>query len=569
MIRSLTLALVILFATAATAFAAEQINRYDVKIVVEQDGDILVTETIDVTSEGNRIRRGIFRDLPRLYEQNGVNLPFRYDIKRIHRDGKKEPYEVSRDGNAVRWRIGDPDVFLRDGRHVYEIEYSVKNQIRYFQTHDELYWNAIGQYWAFPIARARVDVTVPGDADATGAHAYTGGYGEQGGDYRYARENGAHVFEATRAFSAREGMTISLSLEKGVIDPPSAADKRANWWALNGSLVMLMLGAIGVSGFHYTAWRRIGVDPPKGPVFPRYEPPTGYSPAGVHHVYHRHLKGHDALIASLVNLGINKWIRIDPVDKKKTTLTRFDDDETGKTVFPAERLLLSKLLSRGGSRTIGGKTDMTFTKAYRKFQSNVSRRFGSEYFKWNFGFIALAAALSVAVIALSAVMAVQWTSWHFAGVGALILVNLLFAYLLPAATEKGQDVRTEIEGFKLYLETAEKLHINAAEIGAGAPPVLTVERYERFLPYAIALGVEKPWTKHFEKTLPREAEAYDPYWSSGRSHGYRSLHGMNSALVSSMSSGVSSAMPQSSSSSGSGGGGFSGGGGGGGGGGGW
>ncbi len=569
MIRIVTLSLLIAIGAPSAALAAEQIDSYDVKITVEQDGDILVTETIDVTSEGNRIRRGIFRDLPRLYEENGVTLPFRYDVKRIRRDGEKEPYEISRVGNAARWRIGDPDVFLDNGRHVYEIEYSVKNQIRYFQTHDELYWNAIGQYWAFPIARARVAVTLPDSANATGADAYTGGFGEQGRDYRYAYENGAHIFEATRGFSAREGMTISLSLEKGAIDPPSAADKRANWWALNGSLFILTLGAVGVSVFHYLAWRRVGIDPPKGPVFPRYEPPKGHSPAGVHYVYHRQLKGHDALIASLINLGINKWIRIDPISKKKTTLTRFDDDETGKTVFPAERLLLKKLLSRGGSRTIGGKTDMTFTKAYQKFRSNLSRRFGAEYFKWNFGFIALAAGASIAVVALSAVMALQWTPWHFAGVGALTLVNLLFAYLLPAATEKGQKIRTEIEGFKLYLETAEKLQINMAEVGAGAPPVLTVERYERFLPYAIALGVEKPWTKHFEKTLPREAEAYDPYWSTGRSHGYRSLYGMNKALVASMSSGVSSAMPQSSSSSGSGGGGFSGGGGGGGGGGGW
>ena len=568
MIRFLTLLFAIAVGAASTALAADQINRYDVAIAVQQDGDILVTETIDVISEGNRIRRGIFRDLPRYYRQGGVNLPFRYDIERIYRDGKKEPYTVERDGNAVRWRIGDANVFLDNGRHVYEIEYRVKNQIRHFDNRDELYWNAIGQYWAFPIVNARVEVTLPNGATSLNGEAYTGGFEDAGRNYRFSVVNGLHVFEPTRPLGAREGMTISLSIDKGVIDPPSAADRRADWWTLNGSLIVMMLGALGVAGFHYSAWRRVGVDPPKGPVFPRYEPPKGYSPAGVHYIYHRHLKGHDALIASLVNLAINKWIKIDPVGKKKTTLTRLED-ESQRPAFPAEKLLLSKILSRGGSRTIGGKTDMTFTKAYTKFQSNVSRRFGKDYFQWNVGYIILAVMMSIAAVILSAILAVQWTPWHFTGLGALIVVNLLFAYLLPAPTEKGQSIRTEIEGFKLYLEKAEKLHLNAAEVGAGAPPVLTVERYERFLPYAIALGVEKPWTKHFEHTLPAEAQAYDPYWSSGRSHGYNSLHGMNSALVSTMSSGVSSAMPQSSSSSGSGGGGFSGGGGGGGGGGGW
>ncbi len=553
----------------SAASAAEQINSYDVNIVVEKDGDILVTETIDVTSEGNQIRRGIFRDLPRFFEEDGVRFPNRYDIKRIRRDGRKEKYDVSQINNAVRWRIGDPDVYLDDGRHVYEIAYSVKNQIRYFDNWDELYWNAIGQYWAFPIERARIEITFPDGANPFDINAYTGGYGETGRNTRYRLNGDVHVFETTRPLRNREGVTVSISVDKGVIDPPSSGDKFAKWWSVNGSLVVLILAAIGVSGFHYNAWRKVGVDPPKGPVFPQYEPPANYSPAGVHYIYNRQLKGHDALIASLVNLGVNKWIKIDPVDKKKTTLTRIDEDGAALSVFPAERLFLKKLLSRGSSRTIGGKTDTTFTKAYRSFQSNVSRRFGSEYFKWNFGYIALAVGMSIGAVVLAGVIAATWTQWHFAGVAALVIVNVIFAYLLPAPTEKGQATRTAIEGFKLYLEKAEKLHLNSAEVGAGPPPVLTVERYERFLPYAIALGVEKPWTKHFEKTLPREASAYDPYWSSGRMHGHRSLHSMNSALVSSMSSGVSAALPQSSSSSGSGGGGFSGGGGGGGGGGGW
>jgi uncharacterized membrane protein len=146
---------------------------------------------------------------------------------------------------------------------------------------------------------------------------------------------------------------------------------------------------------------------------------------------------------------------------------------------------------------------------------------------------------------------------------------LAAARFLPAPSQKGQDIRTEIEGFRLYLKTAEQLQLNAVKVGSEAPPPMTVERYERFVPYAIALGVEKPWTEHFEKLMPREAADYQPHWASGNYGASRSLSGLNSALVSSMASGVSSSMPQSSSSSGSSGGGSSGGGGGGGGGGGW
>jgi uncharacterized membrane protein YgcG len=150
---------------------------------------------------------------------------------------------------------------------------------------------------------------------------------------------------------------------------------------------------------------------------------------------------------------------------------------------------------------------------------------------------------------------------------ALAALNVVFMYFMPAPTQRGQEVRTEIEGFRLYMETAEKLQLNAVEVGSEAPPPMTTERYEKFLPYAVALGVEKPWTQHFERLIPEEARAYNPTWTNlGPS---RSLSGLSSSLVANMSSGVTSAMPQSSSSSGSGGGGSSGGGGGGGGGGGW
>ncbi|MEM8773204.1 MAG: DUF2207 domain-containing protein [Pseudomonadota bacterium] len=560
----------LIVACLSTAAAAEEkINTYDVDIIVKTDGDILVTERIDVTVEGRQIRRGIFRDLPRFYEKSGTKLPFRYRMREIKRDGEDEPYEKTTIDNAVRWRIGDADVLLDHGRHVYEITYLAENQIRFFDNRDELYWNAIGQYWAFPIDSATVNIVMPDGARAFAPVAYTGAFGEQGGAYSHEQNGSTHSFQTTSRLEAENGMSVSISMQKGLIDPPSASDLRKEWWAANGALLILIAGAIGITGFHFSAWRRVGVDPQKGPVFPRYEPPEGYSPAGVHYIYYRSLNGHKALIASILNLAINNWITISDVNKKSTTLSRPENTDDAGEAFPAEKEFLSNLLSQNSKKTIGGKPDTTFTKAYQRFQKTVGKRFGSDYFKWNFGYIAIAIALSVGAIGLAAATAISWSVYMTLGVGVLIIVNVLFAYLLPAPTIKGQEIRTAIEGFRLYLKTAEKLQLNAADTPSGAPPAMSRERYERFLPYAVALDVEKPWTKHFEKLVPEEAASYAPHWSRVSGRHYNSLHGLNSALVSSLSSGVSSALPQSSGSSGSGGGGFSGGGGGGGGGGGW
>ena len=552
------------------AGAEEKINRFDVGIEVRQNGDILVTETINVAVEGRDIRRGIFRDLPRYYADDlkpGDKLPYQYDVRRVRRDGRKEPYTIEHDGNAYRIRIGDADVLLDYGAHTYVIEYEVKNQIRYFDDHDELYWNVTGNYWLFPIEEALARITLPDGARVTEAIAYTGKSGQAGRDYAYRQDGDALVFETTRPMDRFEGLTISVSMPKGTIAPPSLGDKGTLWWLRNGALAVLVASFCGVFWFLMSGFRKVGQDPPKGSVFPRYEPPEGYSPAAVHHIYYRGMRGHNALISTLINMGVKSLVDIDASSKKETTLTRRQGDAS--KISPDEAILDAGLFGRRTERTLGSKYDASFTAAYQKFRRSLSRKYGSAYFRWNVGYTLAAAVMTIAAIVFAITQAINWSGWHTLVVLAFAGLNGLFMYLMPAPTPKGQKVRTEIEGFRLYLETAEKLQMNAVEVGSDAPPPMSLERYERFLPFAVALNVEKPWTKYFEHQLPAEAENYAPAWGQFGSRSFRDVGGMNDAIMSSMNTGVSSSLPQSSSSSGSGGGGSSGGGGGGGGGGGW
>ncbi|MEZ5985050.1 MAG: DUF2207 domain-containing protein [Hyphomonas sp.] len=553
-----------------TAGAEEKINRFDVGIEVQQDGDIIVTETINVTVEGQDIRRGIFRDLPRYYEDDlkpGDKLPYQYDVLSIRRDGQREPYTVEHDGNAYRIMIGDADVLLTYGDHTYVIKYEVKNQIRYFESHDELYWNVTGNYWLFPIEEASARVMLPEGARVIEAIAYTGKSGTAGRDYSYRQDADALVFETTRPMGRREGMTISVSMPQGTIAPPSMGDKGMLWWFRYGALAILVASFCGVAGFLMSSFRKVGQDPPKEPVFPRYEPPKDYSPAAVHYIFYRGMRGHNALISTLIGMGVKGLVDIDASSKKETILTRKQGDSSAIT--PDEAILDAGLFGGQSERTLGGKYDAGFTSAYMKFRSSLARKYGSAYFRWNIGYTLAAAVMTVGAIAFAITQAPNWSGLHTLVVLAFAGLNGLFMYLMPAPTPKGQKIRTEIEGFRLYLETAEKLQMNAVKVGSDALPPMSLERYERFLPYAVALDVEKPWTKYFEDQLPTEAENYAPAWGQFGSRSFRNVGGMNDAIMSSMNTGVSSSLPQSSSSSGSGGGGSSGGGGGGGGGGGW
>ncbi len=156
-------------------------------------------------------------------------------------------------------------------------------------------------------------------------------------------------------------------------------------------------------------------------------------------------------------------------------------------------------------------------------------------------------------------------------VGGFALLNGLFYYLLRAPTAAGRRVMDQIEGLELYLRTAESARLNLA----GAPEI-TTERFERLLPYAIALQVEKPWSEAFEAAFARAhpgddlRDAYRPAWRSNPHWSGSSFGSSMSGAVAAAQDAFGSATPApSSSSSGFGGGGGSGGGGGGGGGGGW
>ncbi|MFN3313104.1 MAG: DUF2207 domain-containing protein [Hyphomonas sp.] len=567
-LRSLLLALITaLFVLAAGA--EERIDRFDVRIDVQTDGDILVTEQIAITAEGREIRRGIFRDLPRYFERRGARIAYRYDVLGVTRNGRAEPYASETDGGAVRIRIGDGAVLLEPGPHTYEIRYRVRNQVRYFSGYDEVYWNATGTYWSFPILAARVSLAFPPGARVAATSGYTGALGSDGADYTYTETDGRHVFETTRRLEAREGLTVAVGIAKGLIDPPSALDEGWMWWQHNGSLVILLVSLAALSWYYVRSFDSVGRDPPKGPVFALYEPPKGYSPAAVHHIYYRGLRGNGALIASLMNLAVKGQVRIDTSEKNVTVLEQTRGGEAPAGISAEEKALSRKLFTAAGRKVLDGKYDAGFTAAYTSLRASLSRKYGRDYFRWNAAYTVAGLLLTTGGLVFAILQATLWTTWHTFAVLALAALNILFLYLMPAPTPKGQKVRTGIEGFRLYMETAEKLQLNAVEVGSEKLPPMSKERYEAFLPYAVALGVEKPWTRHFERLLPAEAESYNPGWAGFSGGGGRSLAGLNTSLISSLNSGVSGALPQSSSSSGSGGGGSSGGGGGGGGGGGW
>ncbi len=150
------------------------------------------------------------------------------------------------------------------------------------------------------------------------------------------------------------------------------------------------------------------------------------------------------------------------------------------------------------------------------------------------------------------------------------LMNVLFFRLMKNYTPDGRKLLDQIEGFRMYMSTAEKERIKA--LARVDMPEDTPQHFESLLPYAIALGVEKEWAARFDDVLKKVQ--YNPGWYTGT---YPLYHMNTAAFMTGLSGGLGTAVASSSMAPGSssgfgggfGGGGSSGGGGGGGGGGGW
>ncbi len=536
---------------------------------------------------------------------------------------------------GVRVRIGDPDVMLEHGVHRYAIRYETSRWVSFGEAEDQLYWNVTGNGWAFPIlqASARLSLPTAPDPSSVRLEAWTGPEGSTTSQAETGwSEAGEASFATTAPLGEREGLTVRLTFPKGVVAPPSAEVQKAwfrmDWggWIDVGTLVGLVLS------LYLLMWSRVGRDPDPGPVVVRYEPPDGFSPAALGYLARRGWS--DALLAAaIVSAAVKGALHIER-EGRKWTLVRQDGADTvlapeertlSHDLLVGQRRLqldpkyharlrgavrtlrrtLSRRLEReyfvlnrrwfvaGAAVSVVGLGVLAWrdrygippetwfmcfwlsfwtvgvgtlvTRVYRAWRSALG---GGGIGAWAEGiFLGLFSLPFVGAELFVGSLVVLRAPHHLVGAAVVLgALNILFYHLLERPTLRGRGVLNELDGFRTFLTATD-----ADRLDRMTPPDRTPEVFERFLPYAIALGVENRWAHRFQGVLVPQpaggsaAAAAMPWYAGGPASDFSS---MASSLGGAFSSSLSSAS-SAPSSSGGGGGGSSGGGGGGGGGGGW
>ncbi|MGE0232450.1 MAG: DUF2207 domain-containing protein [Flavobacteriaceae bacterium] len=204
---------------AAPALAREEILAFDIDVTVRKDGDLLVEENITVRAEGNQIRRGIYREIPfGVLDERGLWTTNGFHLLSVQQGGKDSPHHTVSQGRLLRIYIGDADTYLSPGVYAYTIVYRMSGELRFFDGFDEVYWNATGNGWSFPILSTSARVHLPEGAVAQQVAAYTGAQGEKGSDYYVSGEGTRTVsFRTTRVLAPGEGLTVAVGFTKGVV----------------------------------------------------------------------------------------------------------------------------------------------------------------------------------------------------------------------------------------------------------------------------------------------------------------------------------------------------------------
>ncbi|MEM9402515.1 MAG: DUF2207 domain-containing protein [Pseudomonadota bacterium] len=556
----------LLFLLPLSVLADERILSFHSDIVIQPDASIDVIETITVRSEGQQIRRGIYRRLPTEYfDKFGNRHEVSIEPLSVLRNDRPEDWHVRQPRGSVTVYFGASDRLLDDGVHEYRFRYRAYRMLGFFEDYDELYWNVSGFDWRFPIDAASASVRFGFDVDATAvtAEAYTGAFGDTGRDYTRETAAGPELTFRANALSATNGLTIVVGWPKGSVAEPGDV-QRAGWFLTDNRNVLIALsGWFLLLGYYLVVWSRHGEDPEEGVIMTRYEPPHGYSPASLRYIRQMYYDG-KVMTAAIVNLAVKGYLSIHQ-DGKKRSLHRESPGNQPPPLAAGEQELYDALFEQADAIELDNKNHKVIGKARSAHRKSLIADYKDKYFSNNTVLHWPAVIISIAFTVIPFTVNQEPTPLLFVVIIAMFLVILVFAFIMRRPTIRGRKLLDELLGFRDYLDIAEKDEMNLRN-----PPQKTPQLFERYLPYALALGVDQTWGERFASTLAGIGETggrgYHPVW-------YHGDWNSSTNMASDLSSGFNTALTQSAmppgSSSGGGGGGFSGGGGGGGGGGGW
>jgi uncharacterized membrane protein YgcG len=497
--------LLLLAALVAAAPAAAQrsysIKSFDATILVGEDGMIDVTEMITVEFRGSY--NGIYRTIPVKYRSpEGFGWTLQVELVSVtDTDGRALRVESSREGPYRKVRIWVPGA--EDATRTVVLHYRAGNGLRFFDDHDELYWNITGDEWEVPIEAVTARIMLPQRATGVRATAFNGAYGSSRQEAEVAIEGAALTVTMPEALGFREGVTAVVGWDKGVVREPTRTERVSGFLATNWPLAL----PVPVFLLMFGLWRRVGRDPRELPVAVQYEPPADLTPAEAGTLIDHAVHMRD-ITATIVDLAVAGHLTIEEredtalfglIRNQEYVFHRQPAPPGARPLHRHEHLVLNGVFEAGATDVELSDLKNDFYQHLDDIRSGIfDRLIRSGLLRsrpdkvrqyWTMGGVALGVGVAAFGTANAARLDLEPLP-VFIGAALCALILVLFGQIMPARTVAGARGVEKVRGFEEFLTRVEGDRFARIE--------KTPELFERYLPYAMAFGVEGKWARGFE-----------------------------------------------------------------------
>ncbi len=495
--RAACIFLVILLLALPCFARSWRISDFRSTIGIADRGAAVINERITMVFVGQY--NGIWRTIPVEYPgPRGTNYSLFLKIESVTDENEHSlKYEVSREGAYKKIKIYVPGAI--DTSKTVLITYSSPNAIRYFDDHDELYWNVTGNDWPVPIDHASALVSLPESAAGSlRAQAFTGAYGSTSREASSDVQGSRVEFETTNPLPMRGGLTVDVFIPKGILRQPSALT-RLLWFIRSNPAVFLPFWTFAVM---FTLWYYKGRDPDPGrSVAPQYEPPKDMTPAEAGTLIDDSLDPRD-ITSTVIDLAVRGYIKIEQVETpgilfhgKDYVLHLLKPNTQWSDLAPFERVMLENIFW-GGENTRLSSLRNRFYTAIPVIQQDIFASLKRKGMYWldpqsAAGYSVLGAILSATPFVIgqaTRVFSLFDSPVVLIAMGILAaIIVFLFARQMTCKSLLGAQTRIAILGFQEFMNRVDRDRIQRL------PP----DTFEKFLPYAMALGVENHWAQAF------------------------------------------------------------------------
>lgn len=559
--QSVLFLLLLFFCTSLTGKSKPKFEFYKVDLNLDSLATLHVKETLVIVSNGQDIKHGIYRH----YKNERIDAfdkvqTLTYSLISVKQNGEPAKFHVRQTKDLFMLYVGDRSIILPPGRYEYELEYTIKGVIDYFENKNELNWEIVGLQDNLEGSEFQTLLQLPDETYITSIDCSTKNEDNITEDCSYVMD--PHILFTTKTGQNIPNFKMHISFNKGSIwEPPALV-----WYKKHKLVFCFLMIMFGVLLNYITTKFKTGKIVQEQKVVPIYELPEHVSPAtsGILDIKKVH---HKFIISSIIQLAVKGYIKImvNSTDNNKYkgsgSFTLLKTDKKVGKLAHEEKVILNTIFKEQNELIIDGSYHPSVAETLRLYRYELNNDFpnieekGFERFSFYlpivtstiiivtiinalhldfpnyvndimlglsififpflgyllpilpFFFRAIKyGAIITCILFFIAVLTIQYLSpllemniYNLIGylIFAIFAVILSRIFLLRPL-KSSLSLKTRVNGFKLFLETSQNNEVVKLD-----PSDVNKHLYNKYLPYALALNRQDAWTEKYYKYLKR------------------------------------------------------------------